>query len=86
MSTDYQFSTCYAQQLGNVFSYDYEYVGPNSHFVVTPLTERVFLALGNALKMFYCGTLVGPNGTGKSETVRELARVSNISVFLIEKN
>ena len=75
VSTDYQFSTCYVQQLGNVFSYDYEYLGPCSHLVVTPLTERAFLALGHALKTFHCATLIGPNGTGKTETIKELGKV-----------
>ncbi|XP_035825634.1 dynein heavy chain domain-containing protein 1 [Aplysia californica] len=83
VSTDYQFSACYIQQLGNVFSYDYEYLGPSSHLVVTPLTERAFLAVGHALKTFHCGTMIGPNGTGKTETVRELAKLLGRCIFTI---
>ncbi|CAL1542049.1 unnamed protein product, partial [Lymnaea stagnalis] len=74
VSNDYQFSTCYVQQLGHVFTYDYEYLGPCAHLVVTPLTERAFLTMGHALKTFQCGTLIGPNGSGKTETIRELAK------------
>ena len=84
MSTDYQFSNCYVQQLGNAFSYDYEYLGPSAHLVVTPLTERAFLAVGHALRTFHCGTMIGPNGTGKTETIRELSKVrSKLYIFLL---
>lgn len=79
VSTDYQFSTCYVQQLDNVFTYDYEYLGPSDHLVITPLTERTFLSLGHSLKTFYCATLIGPNSTGKTETVRQLAKVKTLN-------
>ncbi|XP_041366047.1 dynein-1-beta heavy chain, flagellar inner arm I1 complex-like isoform X2 [Gigantopelta aegis] len=83
VSSDYQFSPCYVQQLGNSFYYDYEYLGPQSCLVITPLTERVFLSLTQAAKNFQCGTLIGPAGTGKSETVRELAKLLGRAVFTI---
>lgn len=76
VSTDYLFSPCYIQQLDRTFYYDYEYLGPSRHLVVTPLTERAFLSMGHAVKTFYCGTMTGPSGTGKSETIKEHARVS----------
>lgn len=75
MSTDYQFSACYLTQLGTSFSYDYEYNGASCRLVLTPLTERAFLSLTQAIKNFHCGTLVGPAGVGKSETIKELAKV-----------
>lgn len=75
VSTDYQFSACYLTQLGTSFSYDYEYNGPSCRLVLTPLTERAFLSLTQAIKNFHCGTLVGPAGVGKSETIKELAKV-----------
>lgn len=76
VSTDYQFSACYLTQLGTSFNYDYEYHGPSMRLVLTPLTERAFLSLTQAIKNFHCGTLVGPSGVGKSETVKELAKVT----------
>lgn len=75
VSTDYQFSPCYVQQLTNNFFYDYEYLGPSTSLVIAPLTERSILSLTQSLKSFHCSTLIGPAGTGKTETVRHLAKV-----------
>ena len=84
VSTDYQFSACYLTQLGTSFSYDYEYNGPSFRLVLTPLTERAFLSLTQAIKNFHCGTLVGPSGVGKSETIKELAKVLSCATKLLK--
>lgn len=84
VSTDYQFSACYLTQLGTSFSYDYEYNGPSFRLVLTPLTERAFLSLTQAIKNFHCGTLVGPSGVGKSETIKELAKVLSCTTKLLK--
>ncbi|KAJ8313858.1 hypothetical protein KUTeg_008419 [Tegillarca granosa] len=86
VSNDYQFSLCYLQQLGTVFNYDYEYHGPVKRLVLTPLTERAFLSLTQAVKNFHCGTLIGPPGTGKSETIKELAKMFGRLTFTINCN
>ena len=86
VSTDYQFSACYLTQLGTSFSYDYEYNGPSFRLVLTPLTERAFLSLTQAIKNFHCGTLVGPSGVGKSETIKELAKVLSCTTKLLITN
>ena len=78
VSNDYQFSPCSLQQLGNTFMYNYEYLGPSQRLVLTPLTHRAFLSLTQAVKNFHCGTLIGPAGTGKSETIKDLAKVNEI--------
>ena len=75
VSNDYQFSPCAIQQLGNTFMYNYEYLGPGERLVLTPLTQRAFLSLTQAMKNFHCGTLIGPAGRGKSETIKDLAKV-----------
>ncbi|XP_060599368.1 dynein heavy chain domain-containing protein 1-like [Ruditapes philippinarum] len=86
VSTDFQFGSCTITQLGNVFNYDYEYLGPDTRLVLTPLTERAFLSLTQAVKNFHCGTLIGPAGTGKSDTVKDLAKMFGCCLFAINCN
>ncbi|XP_052258855.1 uncharacterized protein LOC127863384 isoform X2 [Dreissena polymorpha] len=53
--------------------YGYEYLGSSSREVITPLTERSFVALMQAVNS-YMGTLcVGPIDCGKFELVQELS-------------
>ncbi|XP_052095798.1 dynein heavy chain domain-containing protein 1-like isoform X11 [Mytilus californianus] len=86
VSTDYHFSLCYLQQLGNQFSYDYEYQGPIQRLVLTPLTDRAFLSLTQALKYFQCATLIGPASVGKSETVKELMKLFGRNLVTVNCN
>ncbi len=83
VSTGYQFGTCMLSQMGSTFCYDMEYLGPKTRLVFTPLTERAYLSLTMAMKSFYCGTLIGPPGTGKSETIRDLAKVIQLECTVV---
>ncbi|GKT34624.1 Cytoplasmic dynein 2 heavy chain 1, partial [Aduncisulcus paluster] len=55
------------------FDYVYEYQGVPSRLVYTPLTEKCFVALGEAQALGYGGNPYGPAGTGKTETVKALS-------------
>ncbi|EFN76217.1 Cytoplasmic dynein 2 heavy chain 1 [Harpegnathos saltator] len=60
---------------GAELPYRFEYQGASIGLVRTPLTERCFLALTQAMKLGLGGSPTGPAGTGKTESVKALASV-----------
>ena len=74
---------CAIRCVDTELQYGFDYIGYHEKISITPLTERSFVTLFQAMTLQMCGVLTGSASVGKTETIRDMGTTCGrcVSVF-----
>eukprot|EP01022_Parablepharisma_sp_SALTPOND_P028312 TRINITY_DN70784_c2_g1_i1.p1 TRINITY_DN70784_c2_g1~~TRINITY_DN70784_c2_g1_i1.p1 ORF type:complete len:4393 (-),score=612.94 TRINITY_DN70784_c2_g1_i1:3426-16604(-) len=78
MRYNYEKDDVKVKMLTATLNYGFEYIGNSSRLVITPLTDRCYQTLMTAKQMSQGGAPEGSAGSGKTETVKDLAKALGV--------
>eukprot|EP00698_Gefionella_okellyi_P005145 TRINITY_DN1471_c0_g1_i4.p1 TRINITY_DN1471_c0_g1~~TRINITY_DN1471_c0_g1_i4.p1 ORF type:complete len:2448 (+),score=753.76 TRINITY_DN1471_c0_g1_i4:538-7881(+) len=79
---DEKVGNCFINICDAQFQYGFEYLGNGARLVVTPLTDRIYITASQSLHLKMGCAPAGPAGTGKTETVKDLASQCGKPVYV----